>query len=153
MIIKIKNFLKPYYCRFKAWQYNRKGAHISPTARISRGVHIDLTYPKGIYIGDDTYIAGEVIVFAHDFCRAMPRAETHIGKRCFIGSKAVIMAGVTLGDEVVVGTGAIVTKDVPSHCVVAGNPARILRKNIRTTKLGMMIDFGEKVEKESKNNI
>ncbi len=49
------------------------------------------------------------------------------------------MCGVTIGDEVIVGSGAIVTKDVPSNCIVAGNPARIIRRNIHTDNYGMLI--------------
>lgn len=48
------------------------------------------------------------------------------------------MCGVRIGDEVVVGSGAIVTKDVPSNCVVAGNPARIIRDGIKTKKSGQI---------------
>ena len=65
--------------------------------------------------------------------------NTFIGKRCFIGANAIIMCGITIGDEVIVGAGAIVTKDVPSNCIVAGNPARILRTGIHTKKFGQLI--------------
>ena len=49
-------------------------------------------------------------------------------------------AGCYIGDSVIVGSGAVVTKDVPSGCIVAGNPARIIRDNIETTKFGKMIN-------------
>ena len=49
------------------------------------------------------------------------------------------MAGIKIGDEVIVGSGAIVTKDVPSHSIVAGNPARIIKSGIRTSKFGQLI--------------
>ena len=51
-----------------------------------------------------------------------------IGDNCWIGGGAVICPGVTLGDNVVVGAGSVVVKDVPSDVVVAGNPAKIIRK-------------------------
>ena len=82
-------------------------------------------------------ILGGAIVFTHDFCRGL-HCDTYIGKRCFIGAKAIIMCGVTIGDEVVVGSGAIVTKDVPSNCIVAGNPAKIIKEGIRTKKFGQL---------------
>ena len=66
--------------------------------------------------------------------------DTYIGKRCFIGANAIIMCGIKIGDEVIVGSGAIVTKDVPSNCIVAGNPARILKEGINTTKYGKLIE-------------
>lgn len=51
-----------------------------------------------------------------------------IGNNCWIGGNAVICPGVTLGDNVVVASGAVVNKDVPSDCVVAGNPAKIIKR-------------------------
>jgi len=51
-----------------------------------------------------------------------------IGDDCWIGGQAVINPGVTLGDNVVVGSGAVVTKSFPSNVVIAGNPARIIKK-------------------------
>ncbi|WP_455645908.1 sugar O-acetyltransferase [Methanosphaera sp.] len=52
-----------------------------------------------------------------------------IGKRCWIGANTIILPGVTIGDNVVIGAGSIVTKDVPSNKIVAGSPARIIRDN------------------------
>lgn len=50
-----------------------------------------------------------------------------IGDNVWIGGNAVVCPGVTIGSDVVIGAGAIVTKDVADHCVVAGNPARVIR--------------------------
>ncbi len=50
-----------------------------------------------------------------------------IGKDCWLGGSAIVLPGITIGDRVVVGAGSVVTKDVPSDCVVAGNPARIVK--------------------------
>lgn len=111
---------------------------INPSARISFRTKLDKTNPKGIHIGEESYIASGAIVFSHDYSRALHK-DTYIGKRCFIGSNAIIMCGVKIGDEVVVGSGAIVTKDIPSNCIVAGNPARIIKENIHTTKFGQLI--------------
>jgi acetyltransferase-like isoleucine patch superfamily enzyme len=49
-----------------------------------------------------------------------------IGRGCFIGARAIIMKGVTLGDRVIVGAGSIVTRDVPDGHIAVGNPARII---------------------------
>ncbi|CAL8123857.1 unnamed protein product [Orchesella dallaii] len=51
-----------------------------------------------------------------------------IGDNCWLGGMTVVLPGVTIGNNVVVGTGSVVTKDVPDDCVVAGNPARVIRK-------------------------
>lgn len=124
------------YLLFKA--NNIYGAHLHPTVRLSRTTTIDKVNPKGVFIGEFSYLAGGVIIFAHDMCRSMKR-DTHIGKKCFIGANAIVMCGVTIGDEVIVGSGAIVTKDVPSNSIVAGNPARIIRQNIHTKNYGKLI--------------
>lgn len=56
-------------------------------------------------------------------------ADIHIGKRCWIGANAVILKGVTLGDDTIVGAGAIVTHSFPEgKCVLAGNPAKIIKQ-------------------------
>ena len=54
--------------------------------------------------------------------------ETRVCRRASIGSNATILGGVTIGERALVGAGAVVTRDVPPNTVVAGNPARILRK-------------------------
>ena len=53
--------------------------------------------------------------------------EIHIGDDCFLGGNVTVCPGVTIGRGVTVGAGSVVTKDVPEMCVVAGNPARIIR--------------------------
>lgn len=53
-----------------------------------------------------------------------------------IGTRAIILPGVKIGDEVVVGSGSVVTKDIPSNCIVAGNPAKIIKYNIRVSEEG-----------------
>lgn len=110
---------------------------ISKTARISFNAKLDKTYPKGIHIDDESYVASGAIIFAHDYSRDI-HVETFIGKRCFIGANAIIMAGITIGDSVIVGAGAIVTKDVPSNCIIVGNPARVIQQNIKTRKFGQL---------------
>lgn len=115
---------------------------IHPLAKISFGARLDKTNPTGVHIAEESYVAGGAIVFSHDYARAL-HADTYIGKRCFIGANAIIMAGVTIGDEVIVGSGAVVTKDVPSHSIVAGNPARVIREGITTQKYGQLIQKEE----------
>lgn len=111
---------------------------IAKSARISVGTHLDKVNPRGIHIGEDSYTSSGAIIFTHDFCRGI-HCDTYIGRQCFIGANAIIMCGVKVGDNVVVGSGAIVTKDVPSNCIVAGNPARIIKEGIKTKKYGQLI--------------
>lgn len=117
---------------------NIYGMDISRNSRISVRAKLDKTYPLGIHISDESYIASGAIVLSHDFSRNI-KTHTYIGKRCFIGVNAIIMPGVKIGDECIVGSGSIVTKDVPSNSIVAGNPARILKQNIHTKRFGQLL--------------
>lgn len=114
---------------------------LSRTCRISFGARLDKTYPQGIHIGNDSYVASGAVVFSHDFSRGL-KVHTYIGERCFIGANAIIMAGVKVGDGVVVGSGAVVTKDVQSNCVVVGNPAKVIRSGVMTGRFGRLIALG-----------
>lgn len=88
-----------------------------------------------VTIGDDVQIASGVqIIAATHPLDAAERATgwemgrpVHIGHRSWIGAGAIILPGVTVGDDAVVGAGAVVTRDVPPGTVVAGNPARVIR--------------------------
>ena len=88
----------------------------------------------GIEIGDDCLI-GHQVVFAtldHDldpFKRGnMIAAPIKIGDRVWIGSHATILSGVTVGDNAIIAAGAVVTRDVPADTVVAGVPAKVIKK-------------------------
>jgi len=140
IMIKIRNKFHILLTSIKRFVL-RKIYHmnISPTARVSVGAYLDKTNPKGIYIGDESYIAYGAIVLTHDYCRNLYK-KTCIGKKCFIGTRSIILPGVTIGDHVIVGSGSIVTKDIKSNCIVAGNPAEIIKENIITTKYGKIIE-------------
>ena len=76
-------------------------------------------------------MTNNVTILTHDHTMSAWNLHTRIGARCFIGNHAIIMPGLVIGDEVIVGAGSVVTKDVPANCIVAGNPARIIRTGIR----------------------
>ena len=115
---------------------NVYGMTIGNGVKISLKANLDKTHPKGVHIGNDTYIAFDAAILTHDMSRNL-HVDTKIGARCFIGAKSLILPGVSIGDEVVVAAGAVVTKDVPSNCLVAGNPAKIM-KPVKTKKLGII---------------
>ena len=51
----------------------------------------------------------------------------HIGKNCWLGAGAIVLPGVTIGDNTVIGAGSVVTKDIPDNVVAVGNPCKVLR--------------------------
>jgi len=87
---------------------------------------------NGIEIGDSTIFAPGVKIISanHDpnnLSKWMSGKPLKIGKNCWIGANAVILPEVELGDNVIVGAGAVVTKSFPSNVIIAGNPAMIIR--------------------------
>ena len=60
--------------------------------------------------------------------RVIKTKEIHIKKNAWIGARVNILAGVTIGENAIVGTGSVVTKDIPDNCVAVGNPARIIKR-------------------------
>lgn len=77
------------------------------------------------------------MVLSHDYSRSKTKKVT-IGSNCLIGVNAIIFPGVSIGDEVVIGSGSVVTKDIEANCIAVGNPATIVRK-IRTGPYGRII--------------
>ena len=95
---------------------------------------------KTITIGDGTMIAPNVIIVDSDFHALWPPesrllnpcpendADVAIGTNVWIGINAIILKGVKIGDNSIVGAGSVVTKDIPSDCIFAGNPAKLIKK-------------------------
>jgi acetyltransferase-like isoleucine patch superfamily enzyme len=117
------------------------GMDLHPTSYFSLKAHLDMTHPRGIHVGAYSYIAFDAVILAHDMSRGL-RTDTYIGERCFIGGRAIILPGVRIGDGSIVGAGSVVTADVPPNCIVAGNPARVLKTGIRTTRGGCLKGAG-----------
>lgn len=87
---------------------------------------------NGIEIGDETLFGpGVKIISANHSLEYLKRWEpgppVKIGKRCWISANAVILPGVAIGDDVVVGAGAVVTRSFPNGAVLAGVPAKLIR--------------------------
>ena len=70
-----------------------------------------------------------------------PAGDTVIGNDVWIGSEAIIMPGVTIGDGAVIGTRALVTRDVPPYAIVGGNPARVIRKRFEEPRIDLLLEM------------
>ncbi len=89
-----------------------------------------------IIVGDDTMFAPNVVITTTNHTinpelrkdRMQYVKPVHIGKNVWVGSGAMIMPGVTIGDNTVIGAGSVVTRDIPANVVAVGNPCRVLRE-------------------------
>ena len=116
------------------------GMHIHPTALISLKARLDKTNPKGIYIGKKSVITTGVVVLTHNYVMGNGTfVDTKIGDNVFIGANAIIMPGITIGNNIIIGAGSVVTKDVEDFSIVAGNPARFIRKDENIGEYGQFV--------------
>jgi maltose O-acetyltransferase len=121
--------------RLKGWPnlegLQQAGLHLGRNVFVAGGTHLDPDFCWLIDVGDDTVISLGVMVLAHDastrrhvgYTRV---ARVRIGSRVFIGAHAIVLPGVTVGDDAIVGAGSVVRHDVPAGTVVAGNPAEVI---------------------------
>ena len=138
-MLPLRDYIRLAACRLRYFYQTRwLKMDIHPTALVSFGCHLDRVNPRGIHIGEESYIASGARILSHEYCLRL-HADTRIGKRCFIGANALVLCGVTIGDNVIVGAGSVVTKNPPNNSIVAGNPATVIREGIKTTKYGQLL--------------
>lgn len=105
--------------------------------KLGNNVHIvdqcfwDAAHCYLIQIDDNVTIAPNVTFLAHDastkeFLNYTKLGKVHVKENSFIGHSAIIMPGVTVGKNTIIGSGSVVTKDIPDGVIAAGNPARII---------------------------
>jgi len=132
---KLRTFIASNIQLLRLIIYKLKGYDFAKNVILERDLNLDRLYPQGIHVGENTLIASRVTIMSHDHCKRVDGqpllADVYIGKNCFIAVGATIVPGVKIGDEVIVGAGAVVTKDVPSNTIVAGNPAKVIKTGIR----------------------
>jgi acetyltransferase-like isoleucine patch superfamily enzyme len=108
---------------------------------------------KSIEIGDDVLIAAGCWISDYSAHPIDPekrvarlQVEPHevrpvrIGNRAWVGSRAIILPGVTIGDDAVVGAATVVTKDVPPGCICVGNPGRVLSRTVYDPKPDRLVN-------------
>jgi acetyltransferase-like isoleucine patch superfamily enzyme len=111
---------------------------IGTTVGFNGIVRLSMHEPGRIVIGDGCLFADQVeisisdmhsIIDAETKARINPAKDIVMGNRVWVGNRSMIMKGVTLADGAIVGAMSVVTRNVPSNCVVAGNPAKVVREN------------------------
>jgi len=139
--VKIFDFVNLYDCdigdnsRVGAFVEIQKGAKIGRNVKISTHTFIC----EGVTIEDDVFVGHNVSFINDKFPRSTVNGHlqtdldwncvpTRVKRGASIGTSATILCGVTIGENAIVGAGSVVTKDVPPNTVVAGVPARFLRR-------------------------
>lgn len=89
---------------------NWGGRHVELGAHVYANFNLTIVDDTYVYIGDQYNL------------------PIHIGKNCWLGAGVIVVPGVTIGDNSVIGAGAVITKDIPANVVAVGTPARVLRK-------------------------
>lgn len=109
-----------------------KNIHIGKNVFINSGCRFQ--DQGGIYIGDGALIGHNVVIATLNHCFAPEHRQdlipspVHIGKGVWIGSGSIILPGISIGDNAVIGAGSVVTRDVDANTIAAGNPARVIRR-------------------------
>lgn len=152
-LIMTPSFITPEFIRIgsrvKIWHDSRMegvseyaGKFFSPEIVIEDGVEIhqrfDISATNKIVIGQDTTISFDVMITDNDHIyddinthvgeQPLFTKDTRIGKNCFIGAGAKILAGTNLGNNCIVGANSVVRGDFPSGTVIAGSPAKVIKK-------------------------
>ena len=148
LYFKIRTYFAKIIQRLRYYKYKIHGYDVKSSSTFERNIHLDRLYPQGVHIGESCMIASGTTILSHDHCKRVGPKEidcwltdTFIGNRCFLAVNCTILPGVKIGDECIVGAGAVVTKDVPPHSIVAGNPAKVIRTNIRTGERGIILNW------------
>ncbi len=114
---------------------NWGGKHVHFGKNVYANFNLTLVDDTHIYVGDYTLIGPNVTIATAEH-PVLPElreqayqynAPVRIGRNCWIGAGAILVPGVTVGDNTVIGAGSVVTKDIPSNVVAVGNPCRVMR--------------------------
>lgn len=109
----------------------KRGLQLGRNVRIMDGFFFDPSHCFLISIGDNCTLAPNVRLIAHDASMKSKLDYTRIGKidigvNCFLGDSVVVLPGVRIGDNSIVGSASVVTKDIPAASLAVGNPCRVI---------------------------
>ena len=115
---------------------NWGGHHVHLGSNIYANAGLKLVDDTHIYIGDNTMLGPDVVLATagHPIDPELRgkglqyNLPVRIGKNCWLGAGVIVMPGITIGDNTVIGAGSVVTKDIPSSVVAVGNPCKVLRE-------------------------
>ena len=128
----------PMYPAWRVMLHRMRGVRIGKGVFIGSDVFIDNTYPENIMIEDYVTIIARTFIVGHTFdplhLRTVLNGNTKKTKRgvilkkgCYVGAQCCILAGVTIGENAIVGAGSVVTEDVPSYSTAVGVPAKVVK--------------------------
>ena len=115
---------------------NWGGRHVHFGHHVYANFNLTVVDDTHIYVGDHTMIGPNVTIATagHPILPSLREkayqynVPVRIGRNCWLGAGVVVLPGVTIGDDTVVGAGSVVTRDLPSGVVAVGNPCRVLRE-------------------------
>lgn len=115
---------------------NFGGKHVHFGSHIYANFNFTTVDDTHIYVGDYTMFGPNVVLATagHPINAELRQkgyqynAPIHIGRNCWLGSGVLVLPGITIGDNVIIGAGSVVTKDIPSNVVAVGNPCKVLRE-------------------------
>ena len=112
-------------------KYIEGGLEVGRDISILPNVYIDYSHYWHVSIGNEVTLAPYVKIIAHDASTKRHLGYTRIGKiriddRVFVGAGSIILPGVTIGKNSIVGAGSVVSSDIPPNVVAAGNPAKVI---------------------------
>ncbi len=120
------------------------GVEIHPAAKIGRGVFID--HGMGVVIGETAVVGDGCLIYKGAVLGGTTSEKTkrhpNLGKKVVVGSNACILGNITIGDCARIGSGSVVTKDVPPHATVVGVPGRIIKLR-KKDEQEVMLDHGQ----------
>lgn len=144
--IRVRLFFASIVRFMRLLRFKLRGYNFSRGVIIESGVLLDKIHPQGIIIGKNTLIARGAVILSHDHVKRTENDTpqlytTIIGQNVFIGINVIILPGVEIGDNVIIGSGSVVTKSIDGNSIAVGNPARIIKKNVS-------IGFQGKIQKK-----